>query len=187
MIIDLKDIIDDDLIYTYFSHKVEHARRHPTVSALKNFPIKKYGYIGYDFYCDYLSIIYHLKITPHVSKILNKEIIPTFCFTRMYFEGSKLNFHTDRKACEIAVTRCHQGEPWKMYIEDEDFITQTGTSICYEGIEKQHGRITPLTYKALYSFYFWVEKDGKYDEFKYDKEPKMEKIYKQLALDKSYI
>ena len=39
MIIDLKGLIDDDLIYTYFSHKVEHAKS--ATSSLKNFPIKK--------------------------------------------------------------------------------------------------------------------------------------------------
>jgi len=185
MIIDLKDIIDDDLSHTYFSHKIDHAKS--ATSSLKNFPIKKDGYIGYDFYGDYLTMISHLKITPRVSKILNKEIIPSFCFTRMYFEESKLNFHVDRTACEIAVSHCHYGEPWKIYIEEEEFITRTGISICYDGIEKQHGRVTPTSFKTLYSFYFWVEKDGKYDEFKYDKQSKMEKIYKQLALDKSYI
>jgi hypothetical protein len=190
MIIDLKGIIDDDLIYTYFSQKVEHAMM--KASSLKTLPFrnKKLGYEGYDFYCDYLSIIFHLKITPHVSKILNKEIIPTFCFTRMYFEGSKLNFHIDRKACEIAVTHCHQGEPWKLYIEDEDFITQTGTSICYNGVERGHCRISSTPSKALYTIYSWVEKGGKYDKFKYDESEKLERVYKQMkqtALDKSYI
>ena len=104
----------------------------------------------------------------------------------MYFEGSKLNFHTDRKACEIAVTHCHQGGPWKMYIEDEDFITQTGTSICYNGAEQGHCRISSTPSKALYTIYSWVEKGGKYDKFKYDKSEKLEKIYKQ-TLDKLYI
>jgi hypothetical protein len=184
MIIDLKGLIDDDLIYTYFSHKVEHAK---SANPPYNSPIKKDGYSGYDFYGDYLTIISHLKITPHVSKIVNKEIIPSFCFTRMYFNESTLNVHRDRKACEFTVSHCHYGEPWKIYILEDEFITKTGTSICYEGIDKSHGRVTPLTHKALYSFYFWVEKDGKYDEFRYDEEPKMEKIYKQLALDKSYI
>ncbi|MAT09165.1 MAG: hypothetical protein CL707_08710 [Chloroflexi bacterium] len=183
MIIDLKEFIDDDLFYTYFSHKVNHAKS--ATSSLKNFPIKKDGYIGYDFYGDYLTIITHLKITSRISKILNKEIIPSFCFTRMYFEESKLNVHTDRESCEIAVSHCHYGEPWKIYILEDDFITGRGDSICYEG-KNSHGRITPLKNRSLYSFYFWVEKDGKYDEFKYDKRPEMEKVYLS-TLDKLYI
>ena len=183
MIIDLKDMIDDDLIYNYFSHKVENAQS--LTSSLKTIPIEHLGYTGYDFYCDYLSMIFHLKITPHVSKILNKKIIPSFCFTRMYFEESKLNFHRDRDACEIAISHCHYGEPWKIYILEDDFITGTGDSICYEG-KNTHGRITPLKNRSLYSFYFWVEKDGKYDEWKYDNSEKIEKIYKQ-TLDKLYI
>ena len=188
MIIDLKGLIDDDLIYTYFSHKVEHAKS--ATSSLKNFPIKKDGYSGYDFYGDYLTIISHLKITPHVSKIVNKELIPTFCYTRMYFPESKLTAHRDREACEITVSHCHHGEPWKIHIEEEDFITQTGTSLCYNGVEQSHCRISPTPFKALYSFYSWVEKDGKYDEFKYDGSEKLEKVYnqmKQMTLDKSYI
>jgi len=36
MIIDLKDIIDDDLIYNYFSQKVDHAMKNP--SSLKMTP-----------------------------------------------------------------------------------------------------------------------------------------------------
>ena len=185
MIIDLKGLIDDDLIYTYFSHKVEHAKS--ATSSLKNFPIKKDGYSGYDFYGDYLTIISHLKITPHVSKILNKEIIPSWCFTRMYFPGSTLNAHKDRDASEITVSHCHYGKPWKIFILEDEFITQTGTSICYEGIEKEHCRISPTLSKTLYTFYHWVEKGGKYEEFKYDTSEKLEKIYKQMTLDKSYI
>ena len=184
MIIDLKELIDDDLIYNYFSYKVENAEGKMN-SSLKGFPIKKDGYIGYDFYEDYLTIITHLKITSRISKILNKEIIPSFCFTRMYFEESILNAHTDRESCEIAVSHCHYGEPWKIYILEDDFITGRGDSICYEG-KNLHGRITPLKNRSLYSFYFWVEKDGKYDEFKYDKRPEMEKVYLS-TLDKLYI
>ena len=67
----------------------------------------------------------------------------------------------------------------------DSFITGRGDSICYEG-KNSHGRITPLKNRSLYSFYFWVEKDGKYDEFKYDKRPEMEKVYLS-TLDKLYI
>jgi hypothetical protein len=186
MIIDLKDIIDDDLIYNYFSQKVDHAMKNP--SSLKMTPIRdhKLDYIGYNFYCDYLSIMFHSKITPFVSKILNKELIPSFCFTRMYFEGSKLNFHKDRPSCEIILSHCHYGKPWKIYVEEEAFMTETGTSICYEGNKNVHGRITPIANNALYSFYSWVEKDGEYYDWKYDKSKKLEKVYLS-ALDKTYI
>ena len=186
MIIDLKELIDDDLIYNYFSYKVENAEGKMHTS-LKGFPIKgKIGYIGYDFYCDYLSIILHSKITPHVSKIIDKQIIPSFCFTRMYFEDSKLNFHTDRGACEITVSHCHYGEPWKIYISEDDYVTEKGVSLYYEGVDKLHGRIGSISNKALYTFFHWVEKDGKYDEFKYDKSEKLKKVYNQ-SLDKLYI
>jgi len=39
---------------------------------------------------------------------------------------------------------------------------------------------------ALYSFYSWVEKDGEYYDWKYDKSKKLEKVYLS-ALDKTYI
>ena len=184
MIIDLKELIDDDLIFNYFSHKVENAQS--LTSSLKTIPIETLGYRGYDFYCDYLSMIFHLKITPFVSKILNKELIPTFCFTRMYFGGSKLDFHTDREACEITVSHCHYGNPWKIFVLEDEFITEKGVSLCYEGAKKSHGRVAPTLNKALYSFYHWVEKGGKYDELKYDESEKIEKIYSQ-TLDKLYI
>ena len=80
----------------------------------------------------------------------------------MYFEGSKLNFHKDRPSCEIILSHCHYGKPWKIYVEEEAFMTETGTSICYEGNKNVHGRITPIANNALYSFYSWVEKDGEY-------------------------
>ena len=190
MIIDLKDIIDDDLNYTYFSQKAEHAMT--KISSLKSFPFRngRLDYEGYDFYCPFLSMIFHLKITPHVAKILNKEIIPSFCYTRLYFPGSKLNVHKDRPACEITVSHCHYGKPWKIFILEDEFITQTGTSICYEGIDKEHCRISPTLSRTLYSFYHWVEKGGKYEEFKYDTSEKLEKVYmqiKKMGLDKSYI
>ena len=185
MIIDLEGKINDDLIYTYFSQKIDHAMK--KISSLKSFPFRngRLGYEGYDFYGDYLSMIFHLKITPLVSKILNKEIIPSFCYTRMYFKGSKLNVHKDRPACEITVSHCHYGKPWKIFILEDSFTTETGTSICYQGIDKEHGRITPTLSRTLYSFYHWVEKGGKYEEFKYDTSEDLKKVYD--GIDKLYI
>ena len=44
MIIDLKELIDDDLIFNYFSHKVENAQS--LTSSLKTIQIETLGYIN---------------------------------------------------------------------------------------------------------------------------------------------
>ena len=72
------------------------------------------------------------------------------------------------------------------FVLEDEFITEKGVSLCYEGAKKSHGRVVPTLNKALYSFYHWVEKGGKYDELKYDESEKIEKIYSQ-TLDKLYI
>lgn len=183
MIVNLKNLIDDDLFYNYFTHKVTTIKPN---GSLKLKPIRgRIGYIGYDFYSDYLTMLYHSKITKTISEKINKKIIPSFCFTRYYYEDSVLNFHKDRPECEITVSHCHYGEPWKIYVEDDEYITQTGVSICYQGIDRSHGRIQKLKNKSLYSFFHWVEFDGNYENHKFDKSVFSENVYRKL--DKPYI
>ena len=163
MIVDLKDLIDDDLFYNYFTHKVTTIKPN---GSLKLKPIRG-------------------KITKTISKKINKKIIPSFCFTRYYYEDSVLNFHKDRPECEITVSHCHYGEPWKIYVEDDEYITQTGVSICYQGVDRSHGRIQKLKNKSLYSFFHWIEFDGNYENHKFDRSIFSEKVYRKL--DKPYI
>lgn len=44
------------------------------------------------------------KVKPTLEKILDKSLLPTYSFSRIYKENDYLLLHTDRNACEISMT-----------------------------------------------------------------------------------
>jgi predicted 2-oxoglutarate/Fe(II)-dependent dioxygenase YbiX len=57
--------------------------------------------------------------TPEVSTLLEETVLPTYSYARVYKEGSTLEKHTDRDACEISLTLHLDGdEPWPIWIEN---------------------------------------------------------------------
>lgn len=56
-------------------------------------------------------------VKPTIEKQLNKKLVPTYSYVRLYRKGDKLEKHIDRKACEVSATLHLGGEEWPFYIE----------------------------------------------------------------------
>jgi hypothetical protein len=56
--------------------------------------------------------------TPEVSTLIEETVLPTYSYARVYKEGSVLESHVDRDACEISLTLHLDGDyPWPIWIE----------------------------------------------------------------------
>ena len=112
-------------------------------------------------YMEHLASIVHRDyITSIVEKEIDLKLIPTYCYTRKYFQGSILYSHTDRDACEISLTYCISGPEWEIEMGDNTFISKIGNGVIYKGCEIPHGRSKPSSGEVIQVFCHWVISDG---------------------------
>lgn len=106
------------------------------------------------------------KKTDTISAILNEEVVPTYCYARIYKNGSQLLRHKDREACEVSVTlNLSQDMEWPIYMTRPDnssfgFILEPGDGILYLGCKAWHWRdkYEGQNYKQVFLHY--VRKNG---------------------------
>jgi len=84
--------------------------------------------------------------TPEVSSLIEETVLPTYSYARVYKEGSILEKHTDRDACEISLTLHLDGDyPWPIWIEtpqkEKKFVSlNPGDAMVYLGKIAPHWR-----------------------------------------------
>jgi len=94
-----------------------------------------------------------------IEKNINKNLIETYTYTRLYKKGDVLKRHKDRFSCEISATLNLGGDPWSIFIEpdpskgkmtDNSYITENtkgievnlepGDALIYRGCLCEHWR-----------------------------------------------
>jgi len=84
--------------------------------------------------------------TPEVSTLIEETVLPTYSYARVYKEGSVLEKHVDRDACEISLTLHLDGDyPWPIWIEtpqqEKKFVSlNPGDAMIYLGRIASHWR-----------------------------------------------
>ena len=118
---------------------------------------------------EYLTSIIHREyLTSIIEKEIDLKLIPTYCYVRKYFQGSILNSHTDRDACEISLSYCISGPEWEMNMGKDTIITKIGNGVIYKGCEIPHGRSEPSSGEIIQVFNHWVISDGVRSKSAYD-------------------
>lgn len=139
------------------------------------------------------------QLTPHFEKVCGKRLHPTYAYARLYTPGDELKIHTDRPSCEISATLTlgFEGDVWPIYVGDYAEVGQgrevtiqdgsikhltnereikmgVGDAVLYRGMDKVHWRETYKEGKwQAQVFLHYVDADGPYAEWKYDKRPKL--------------
>lgn len=135
---------------------------------------------------DYAPMQFFLwGLTPIMSRLVGRELLPTYDFFRVYRAGDVCRVHSDREACEHSLSLTldySDGKPWDLEIGSlvlpgrekrlsEDFEGQSyasvamspGDAVLYRGIHRRHGRTTPNPNRwSAHLFLHWVEADGEY-------------------------
>lgn len=122
------------------------------------------------------------QLLPNFEVASGKKLYPTYAYARLYSPDEELKIHTDRPACEISATLTlgFEGDPWPIYMGDEDkanaskIMMDVGDAVLYRGCDKHHWREPYKEGKwQAQVFLHYVDVNGPYAEWKYDKRPKL--------------
>lgn len=117
-------------------------------------------------------------LLPVAEQVSAVKLFPTSSYFRVYHSGDILEKHKDRPSCEISLTLClgYVAErPWPIVIEGPNGVAsvelEPGDESFYRGIECSHWR-DPLDGEHVAQVFLnYVDQDGPYDEWKFDKRP----------------
>jgi hypothetical protein len=87
-----------------------------------------------------------VKKISHVNELLGEEVLPTYTYARVYKNGSVLERHRDRPACEISFTiNLEKDTDWPLYFQRPDnseaqVELTPGDAVLYLGCQADHWR-----------------------------------------------
>lgn len=135
---------------------------------------------------------FHWGLTATVSALVGVEVLPSYCYFRVYRQGDICRVHGDRPACEhsISLTLGYgDDKPWPLEVArrrierpyeraDEAFAAEEdasavammpGDGVLYQGVHHHHGRTMPNPNRwSAHLFLHWVAKDGPFAEQAFD-------------------
>ena len=99
-----------------------------------------------------------------IEKQVNKKLLPTYSYWRMYTKHAVLKNHLDRPSCEISLTVHigNKGPDWPIYMDNKKIITKPGDAIVYLGAKIYHRRDEFFGDCHAQCFLHYVDKDGEY-------------------------
>tara|TARA_Y100000310_G_scaffold109463_1_gene107918 strand:- start:4 stop:669 length:666 start_codon:yes stop_codon:yes gene_type:complete len=150
----------------------------------------------YAHYADMLTETILEMVKPKVEQLIDKKLIETYSFGRIYKKGDILKRHKDRDSCEISCTMNIGGDKWPIYVEptgkgevffneenepydykpsDEPGIKvelEPGDCLLYRGCELEHWREAFEGKDCGQVFFHYKEiLNDKIEQSKYDNRP----------------
>jgi hypothetical protein len=113
-------------------------------------------------------------IKPIMETTTGKQLLPTYSYLRIYYEGAVMPRHTDRPSCEYSATLSLSvdDDPWEIYMDGNPVILYPGDAAVYKGMEVEHHRENPYKGKEqIQVFLHFVDADGDYANLQYDERP----------------
>lgn len=155
--------------------------------------LKSYGIYGYSKFEKLLE-----NVQFKIEQSINKKLIPTYSYARLYQPDEELKIHTDRPACEVSATLClgWSGDQWSIYMADQtenpkeadltapkgekdfegvmvkniaEIKMDVGDIVIYKGMDKFHWRNKFKGDWQVQVFLHYVDANGPHTEWKYDK------------------
>jgi hypothetical protein len=159
---------------------LEHRMTHPAA-------VHNYWYYNKDVvqncyatYGDVLMDSLLLRVKPVIEQETGLELVETYSYTRIYYNGSELFRHKDRPACEVSLTMNLGGDPWDIFVEPSGetgkegirIALQPGDAVIYKGHLLEHWRERFEGEECYQTFFHYSDKNGPYGEdHKYDFRP----------------
>ena len=129
-------------------------------------------------YADPLMESLLLYLQPVIEQNTGLQLFPTYSLYRIYSPGQVLAPHKDRPSCEISMTLClgydYKGSDYEypIFVDGERFVLYPGDLVCYRGVDLTHWREefkAPASSWHSQVFLHYVDANGPYADFKYDK------------------
>jgi hypothetical protein len=131
-----------------------------------------------------------LKLHPLMEANTGLELYPTYSFHRVYRPGDELVKHTDRPSCEISCTLCFnynyadESYSWPIYIDGNPVSLEPGDLVIYRGCDLDHWRNKFIGSESdwhVQGFFHYVDKNGPYDDYKFDRRENLGLVNKQQS------
>lgn len=161
---------------------VSQPQRYPGVLSRPAFDVSAKMFEPMDFFL--------WGLTPIMSQILGREVLPTYNYFRIYREGDICRVHSDRPASQHGVSLTldySDGEVWDLQVGkkrtetlypladdfgSDDYVSigmQVGDAVLYQASHYPHGRMRPNPNAwSAHLFLFFVDRDGPYRDHAFD-------------------
>ena len=144
---------------------------------------------AYSLYGDPLMDVILQNAGNFVSGVIEKELVPTYSYWRLYVTDNVLKKHKDRPSCEYSTTLClgydisnikDKSYNWPMWIDETGSTTESGKPIhmepgdmiVYKGSEVDHWRLAFEGRNHAQVFMHYNNKNGPFAKYtKYDGRP----------------
>ena len=108
------------------------------------------------------------------------KLHPVYSYARIYYTGSRLDKHIDRRSSEITVSICIEKDPvdWPIFIRTpEDNVYEVnldvGDLVIYSGRKHEHWREPFTGTKQIQCFLQYVDANGPDSWLKWDTRPSL--------------
>ena len=130
-------------------------------------------------------------ILPTVERATGLSLFPTYAYFRVYKGGDVLERHRDRPSCEVSVTLnlgCSPDEPWPIWIQGPtgtaSVAMRPSDALIYRGCDCDHWREAFAGDHVAQVFLHYVNADGPYAEWKFDKRPSLSSLRQIITGEK---
>jgi hypothetical protein len=131
---------------------------------------------SFSVYCPHFAETLLIFLKEKIEKSINKKLLPSYSYGRIYYKNAELKKHIDREECEITATICLRNDkkPWDIWFKNNNntdtvITLEEGDMVLFYGKIMEHWRYKFEGEKQFQCFLHYVEKDGKYKNNIYDK------------------
>lgn len=133
---------------------------------------------SFSYYSPFCFEALSLQLLPLFKHITNKDLQPTYTYSRIYYNGAEMAEHIDRPSCEYSATVCisNDPEPWDIWFQDLTgnrfpISLEPGDLIVYKGDILPHWRDSYFGKRQVQAFLHYVDSQGNYKDYLFDKRP----------------
>lgn len=117
-------------------------------------------------------------VQPLIEKESGFNLHPVYSYARIYYKGSRLDKHYDRRSSEVSVSICIEKDPidWALFIRSEsgeinEVHLEVGDLVIYSGRIQEHWRDEFTGEKQIQCFLQYVNANGNDSWLKWDTRP----------------
>lgn len=121
-----------------------------------------------------------MYLLPKIEEATQMKLYPVYSYARIYYKGSRLDPHIDRRSSEITVSVCIEKDPidWPIYIRTpENNVYEVnlnqGDLVIYSGRKNEHWRNEFQGTKQIQCFLMYVNAEGPDSWLKWDTRPSL--------------
>ena len=170
------------------------------------FKLHKEGKLHQDTQCPISDAVYGdpvfdglmVSFADSIGKHVNRKLLPTYTYARIYRPGEVLKKHRDREACEISATLTlgfDAKTSWPIFFDDEKCVPiklEPGEMAVYKGCDITHWRTAFKGEWHVQLFLHYVDANGPYknqfkdkrNDFGVDKDSGVPKIERTQGQEK---